>query len=598
MTAHLGPEAAAPFTDAERAQFAQSRGPETECVLRVPNDAGLPGIKHAGRAHDHRFAYRDASGGLLGYVLRWDARDGADKEIRPATFWRNGKGKGAWACRSWPNMRPLFGLDRLAARPRAIVLLLEGEKAAEAVERGPLAESFKWAERDVIGMTWPGGTNAIGHADFSGLGGRDVIILPDNDQPGEAAADVLVDVLRKVGVKRLRRWRPPAEAPEKWDIADAVPDSIAPETLVKGIFDAPEIPATEQRLVLELPEFLKRFEPPHYLIEGLLQHHYFYSLTGMTGAGKTAVALLVGALVSRRKGGQKLGPHDVEHGRVVYIAKENPTDIRMRLIGMTTKMNIDPASLDFLVIEQLETLDKDFPRIRREIEAFGEVALVIVDTSPAVFQGDNENDNTQMRDHAKRLRNLCDLPGRPCVLALCHPVKNAASQESLLPRGGGAFIAEVDGNFSLWAHDDKLCDLHWTGKFRGPDFERITFRLPTVITSQLVDKKGRSLPTVMAEIVTDAEAAEAAEKGVFQEDRLLVAMLNSPRGSLVEWASRCGWFVRGNLQKPNKELARRVMTRLMKDKLVAKDGREFVLTPKAGKAAAEKAAAQKKSSAA
>jgi RecA-family ATPase len=90
-------------------------------------------------------------------------------------------------------------------------------------------------------------------------------------------------------------------------------------------------------------------------------------------------------------------------------------------------------------------LDKEFARIERDVREFGEIDLVIVDTSAAVFPGDDENSNPQMRRHAKRLRRFTELPGKPCTLALCHPVKNASAQESLLPRGGGAFVAEVDG---------------------------------------------------------------------------------------------------------------------------------------------------------
>src|SRR5262245_49394141 len=57
-------------------------------------------------------------------------------------------------CQGSASPRPLFGLDRLAAHPDAIVLLIEGEKAANAVERGPLAHEFAWASHKVIGMTW------------------------------------------------------------------------------------------------------------------------------------------------------------------------------------------------------------------------------------------------------------------------------------------------------------------------------------------------------------------------------------------------------------------------------------------------------------
>jgi RecA-family ATPase len=77
-----------------------------------------------------------------------------------------------------------------------------------------------------------------------------------------------------------------------------------------------------QRLALSSAEFVSGFVPPDYLIEGLLQRRFIYSLTAATGTGKTAIALLLAALVSQ---GAKLGKLEVAKGRVLYFAGENPT---------------------------------------------------------------------------------------------------------------------------------------------------------------------------------------------------------------------------------------------------------------------------------
>lgn len=596
MRSHLGEEAGRPFTDAERAalqgdgEHDRSNGYDGKCcILPVPSAAApLPNFRNCGRDADQTYEYRDQANDLLGYVLRWEARDGERKEFWPVTYWKDETGRASWEPKSWPEPRPLFGLQQLLSRPDAIVLLVEGEKSAQAVEFGPLADAFKSAERPVIGITWPGGSRpeVIKFADFHPLAGRDVVIVPDNDEPGEAAANQLIETLKHVGVRRLRRWKPPQGVPEKWDVADAIPDELTPEGLVESILRAPEIAIP--RIVMTLDEFLADFIPPDYLVDGLLQKHFFYSLTGATGSGKTAVGLLLSVLVASRGPDRKLGLHAVEHGRVVYIAAENPTDIQMRMIGMAEKLNLDLDPRNFLVVKQIDSLEKDLPRIKREIASFGEVDLVIADTSPSLFEGKDENDNMQMRDHAKKLRGLCDLPGRPTVLALCHPPKNVTGPDSLVPRGGGAYLAEVDGNFSLWAHGDKLADLHWCGKFRGPDFAKIAFRLTTVMTTTLVDQKGRVLPTVMAEIVSDAEAEANETRAMGQEDKLLVAMLNNPAGSLAEWARACRWFKNGTPDTPDKKRSENVMNRLKRLKLISKKGRDYVLT-KDGRQAAKKA---------
>jgi hypothetical protein len=74
--------------------------------------------------------------------------------------------------------------------------------------------------------------------------------------------------------------------------------------------------------------------------------------------------------------------------------------------------------------------------------AANELALVVVDTSAAYFETDDENNNMQALAHAKRLRELSRLPSGLTVLICCLSTTNA---ESLVPRGGGALLNKVDG---------------------------------------------------------------------------------------------------------------------------------------------------------
>ena len=62
-----------------------------------------------------------------------------------------------------------------------------------------------------------------------------------------------------------------------------------------------------------------------------------------------------------------------------------------------------------------------------EVEKLGGMALVVIDTTAAYFEGDEENDNVQAGDYARMQRSLVETSssGGPTILALCHPVKNA-----------------------------------------------------------------------------------------------------------------------------------------------------------------------------
>ena len=145
-----------------------------------------------------------------------------------------------------------------------------------------------------------------------------------------------------------------------------------------------------------------------------------------------------------------------------------------------------------------------FGRVEKEVRELGGTALIIVDTSAAYFEGEAENDNTQMGAHGRMLRRLTTLPGKPCVITCCHPPKGATSKEAMLPRGGGAFIAEIDGNL-ICAKKDSIVELHWVGKFRGPDFEPINVPdLDGGTCAKLKDSKGRRIPTVIARQLSEA----------------------------------------------------------------------------------------------
>src|SRR5262245_43633946 len=80
-----------------------------------------------------------------------------------------------------------------------------------------------------------------------------------------------------------------------------------------------------KRLILSSREFVAGFVPPDYLVDGLLQRRYVYSLTGPTGSGKTCIVLRIAVHIAM---GLALGDMEVEQGRVLFFAGENPDDVR------------------------------------------------------------------------------------------------------------------------------------------------------------------------------------------------------------------------------------------------------------------------------
>lgn len=170
--------------------------------------------------------YVDAAGAVLFAVARFDTDVG--KEVLPFTYGDAG-GRSGWQWRAPPTPRPLFALDALAARPDAPVLVVEGEKAAEAA--GRLFPTH-------IATTSPSGAKAAARADWAPLHGRVVTVWPDNDDEGAAYAADVVRLARAAGALRVQVVQVPPGFPPKWDLADAPPPEFARDGLRRLLTEA------------------------------------------------------------------------------------------------------------------------------------------------------------------------------------------------------------------------------------------------------------------------------------------------------------------------------------------------------------------------
>lgn len=188
-------------------------------IVPVPEDAPAFRLAHTHYgAPQARWEYRTQAGELVGYVCRFQ-KSGGGKEILPASWAVNTKGEHAWRWLSFPKPRPLYRLPELAAKPGAPVLLVEGEKTADAA-----ATLFPM----MAVLSWPGGSKAVKHAHWAALEGRKVFVWPDADEPGSAAARQIAEVLRGVA-ESVRLITPPSDVPHGWDLADALEDGWTPE---------------------------------------------------------------------------------------------------------------------------------------------------------------------------------------------------------------------------------------------------------------------------------------------------------------------------------------------------------------------------------
>lgn len=154
--------------------------------------------------------YLDADGALLGHVARYDPPGG--KEFLPFTVSQGDNGIPYWGTGSWTSPRPLYGLRELAQRPDDPVMIVEGEKAADAARL--MCPAY-------VVVAWPGGAQAWKMADFRPVYRRSTVILwPDNDDPGTRAMWELGHALMK-HCPIVKIILPTKHTPDKFDAADA-----------------------------------------------------------------------------------------------------------------------------------------------------------------------------------------------------------------------------------------------------------------------------------------------------------------------------------------------------------------------------------------
>lgn len=256
--------------------------------------------------------------------------------------------------------------------------------------------------------------------------------------------------------------------------------------------------------------------PADYLIDGSLRDGWLYTLTAPTGHGKSAVALAITFAIAT---GNYLGDYETKEGHVLFLAGENPDDIRERWIAMCERHGTDPADVPVTFLPGVYDLKGSLPVLQQKFHD-NPLRLVVVDTLAAYFDGDNENDNAQQQTFANDvLRPLTELPGRPAVLVPAHPTKGAG-KDNLTPKGGSSLLNAVDGNLSAW-NSNGTVKVHWQGKFRGATWEPWHFELCKHVSDKLKDSKGREMPTVVSRAMLNSEIGKAVKQSISIENQIL-----------------------------------------------------------------------------
>jgi hypothetical protein len=180
----------------------------------------------------HVAAYRDAGGLPMGYVLRVEMADGG--KFTPQVTWAvpvnapsgaDPAKVGRWALLPMQTPRPLYRGEDIARNPDRMVVVVMGEKKADALQA-------TLGDHAVV-VSWAGGDNGRHYTDFSATRGRDVLIWPDADPGGKAAAvgetdqrgqhkKGVAEYMQAAGASSVKVLIPPSNVEKGWDAGDMI----------------------------------------------------------------------------------------------------------------------------------------------------------------------------------------------------------------------------------------------------------------------------------------------------------------------------------------------------------------------------------------
>jgi hypothetical protein len=304
--------------------------------------------------------------------------------------------------------------------------------------------------------------------------------------------------------------------------------------------------------------FIKSYVPLRYIVDGMLPGGSLCGLTGRTGHGKTAFATMM-SLAIATSNSEILG-RKVRQGRVAYICMENPEDFKMKLAAncYLHAIRLDELAPFMTIFDDQHSPESLEKGMKKDAEDNGPFKIIFYDTLQAGFAlsgGADFNNNAEVLKFVMRLRPLTELRTRPSVIVLMHPTKNA-TEDDLVPYGGGAILNELDANLTIWATSQSQIKLHWN-KARGPQFEPCHYRIEKLSCPDIVDDLRRQILLPVMRPSTEMDAEERSAQDSNSQLALLKAIIENPKGSQREWAAKIGKS-QGSLQSMLKKLAKLV----------------------------------------
>ena len=199
--------------------------------------------------------WRNENGDITHYTERKYLK--GKKQLVPFTYWTKPSVSGdisIWKQKGWLGKK-CFNKSHLIPKSNLPIMIVEGEKCMHFAENNPfLSEQY-------LATTWYGGVENLFDFNFEIFKDKEVILCPDNDEPGRKAMHSLAYQLITKGITENIKYFNLADRfselfPSAWDIADDFPENYnIEETLApKSMFIAQYKDVKDNELWKEIEE--------------------------------------------------------------------------------------------------------------------------------------------------------------------------------------------------------------------------------------------------------------------------------------------------------------------------------------------------------
>ena len=262
----------------------------------------------------------------------------------------------------------------------------------------------------------------------------------------------------------------------------------------------------------ELTLDLTKLYPVEYLIDGFLAHSFSVT-AGQPGVGKTTALISVCLIAA----GFTLSdsPLKTESRRKILYVTEDANQVRQSLYAYIKYWNLDPIEVSnwFIVIESKRSKVPEILLLAENVirHTTTERPFLIIDTSNATLEIDNENDNSEVGSYMAAIKQTIYTQLSTPIKIITHTAKTAqTNDDSALARGASAFTGDATLTAILFMDEEKNRFMRLIKTRYEPIHREISFQ--THIHNEVVLTRHGNMQDVQCITVIPYPTSEASRK--------------------------------------------------------------------------------------